>query len=57
MQGYRKIHAAKVKVARRKLRHKQSRWRGKTITRGSGRKQLTAPRRKHMNVSRMRKHG
>ena len=27
MQGYRKIHAAKVRAARRKLCRKQARWR------------------------------
>ena len=52
------IHAAKMKAARRKLRRKQARWKGKTIIRGSGKgssSQLTANRRKSVNVSRMRK--
>ena len=36
-QGYRKIHAAKVRAARRKLRRKQARWRDKTIIRNGRR--------------------
>lgn len=38
MMSYRRIHAAKVRAARRKLRRKQARWRGKTIIRARNRK-------------------
>lgn len=47
----------KVKTARRKLRRKRARWGGKVIIRGSGHggsHQCKAPRRKSVNVSRMR---
>jgi hypothetical protein len=60
VQGYQKIHAAKVRVARRKLQRKRARWGGKIIIRGSGKgggHQCTAPRRTYMNASRMRSHG
>jgi len=60
MQGYKKIRAAKVRAARRKLRRKQIRWCGKAIIRGSGKgggHQCQANRRKSVNASRMRSHG
>jgi hypothetical protein len=57
--SHEKIHAARVKTAKRKLRRKRMRWQGKTVTsqHHGGSHQCTAPRRKSINVSRMRKHG
>jgi len=57
MQTFRKIRKARAQAARRKLARKKMRWRDRVIIRGSGRgsnSQLTAPRRKHLNASRMR---
>lgn len=61
MQTYRKIHHAKMKAARKKLRRKLARWKDKAIIRGSGKgggNACTAPQRKTMTASQiMRKYG
>ena len=58
MRGYRKMHAAKVKAAQRKLHRKRARWGDKVIIRGSGKgggNNCSASQRRSMTASALRR--